>query len=89
KAYERNYGCPYPVEDSGVDDPPEQVKRAVNRRLIQEGEDLSELPYGVESDEYYDIKGSALALKVEEIDVFKLYPKVFATEPQGDKSNPF
>ena len=89
KAYERNYGCPYPVEDSGVGDPPEQVKRAVNRRLIQEGEDLSELPYGLESDEFYEIKASSRVALVEETEVSELYPEAFATASRENDSNHF
>ncbi|MCT7996222.1 hypothetical protein [Laspinema olomoucense] len=89
EAYERNYGYPYPVEDSGVDDPPEQVKRAVYRQAIKEGEGLSELPYAIESDQYYDIKAGSRVTLVEEVEVSQLYPEAFATATWEDDSNRF
>jgi hypothetical protein len=89
EAYERNYGYPYPVEDSGIDDPPEQVKWAVNRQAIGEGEGLSELPYAIESDQYYDIKADLRVTPVEEIEVSQLYPEAFSTATWEDDSNRF
>ncbi|MCT7980415.1 hypothetical protein [Laspinema olomoucense] len=89
EAYERNYEYPYPVEDLGVDDPPEQVKWAVNRQAIKEGEGLSELPYAIESDQYYDVKAGSRVTPVEEIEVSRLYPEAFATATWEDDSNRF
>ncbi|MCT7989076.1 hypothetical protein [Laspinema olomoucense] len=89
EAYERNYGCDYPVEDLGKNEPPEQMKRVVNLRAIREGEGLTELPYAMETADYYDIKAGSPVNPLEETNVYQLYPEVFVSDRQGNEPNSF
>lgn len=88
-AYEHNYGFLYPVEEPRIDDPPEQVKAAVNLQAIREGEGLTELAYAIEPSEYYDIQAGSRTTPVEEMDVYQLYPETFTTDRRKDDFNRF